>query len=167
MHCSGREGLRNRGCGHKNVHRILHHDAQQVQVLHADGPLRVGFVRYASRCASIAQEPLGQDDVVPASGGFGLCLSIWLFFVSFDGVFALQHRKQMPLVSVSQLLSNTLYGRRFFPFYAFNVLGGVDETGEGFVFGYDGECFHPFGLSYVMFSHVIVCDVKRLETLKR
>ena len=48
-----------------------------------------------------------------------------------------QHRKEMPLESVSQLLSNTLYGKRFFPYYAFNVLGGVNEKGEGFVFGYD------------------------------
>jgi 20S proteasome subunit beta 6 len=68
--------------------------------------------------------------------------------------FEFQHRKEMPLVSVSQLLSTTLYQKRFFPYYAFNVLGGVDsQTGEGessfwfwfcstkactgFVFGYD------------------------------
>ncbi len=52
--------------------------------------------------------------------------------------FEFQHRKEMPLVSVSQLLSTTLYQKRFFPYYAFNVLGGVDSvTGEGFVFGYD------------------------------
>ena len=49
-----------------------------------------------------------------------------------------QHRKQMPLLSVGQLLSNTLYTRRFFPMYAFNILGGIDKkTGEGYIFGYD------------------------------
>ncbi|RZL13599.1 MAG: hypothetical protein EOO89_17275 [Pedobacter sp.] len=39
--------------------------------------------------------------------------------------------------AIAQLLSVTLYGRRFFPFYAFCMIAGVDEQGEGAVYGYD------------------------------
>lgn len=44
--------------------------------------------------------------------------------------------------SIAQLLSTLLYSRRFFPYYVYNVLAGLDINGEGCLYSYDpvGHC---------------------------
>ena len=53
-------------------------------------------------------------------------------------IYSMQNKREPTLESIAKLLSNTLYGRRFMPYYAFNLLCGLDgQTGEGIVYGYD------------------------------
>lgn len=47
------------------------------------------------------------------------------------------HKKDPSLNAVAQMLSVTLYGRRFFPFYAFNILVGQKDDGSFTCYGYD------------------------------
>ena len=45
--------------------------------------------------------------------------------------------REMSTQALAQLVSTRLYHRRFFPYYAFILLAGLDEDGVGCVYGYD------------------------------
>ena len=45
-------------------------------------------------------------------------------------MFQHNHAKPMSCTGAAQLLSNTLYHKRFFPYFTFNLLAGLDEEGE-------------------------------------
>lgn len=34
--------------------------------------------------------------------------------------------------AIAAMLSTILYGRRFFPYYVYNIIGGLDEDGKIF-----------------------------------
>jgi hypothetical protein len=40
----------------------------------------------------------------------------------------------MPLRAIARLIQTMLYAKRFFPYYVYNILGGIEE---------DGQSFHP------------------------
>ncbi|ETS86505.1 Proteasome component C5 [Pestalotiopsis fici W106-1] len=48
-----------------------------------------------------------------------------------------RHNKPMSVAACAKRLSTIMYQRRFFPYYVYAILGGLDENGQGAVYSYD------------------------------
>ncbi|CAL9095012.1 unnamed protein product [Musa textilis] len=104
-------------------------------VIAADTRLSVGYSIYTRDYSKICKLA---DKCVMASSGFqGDLKALQKNLAAKHLIYQHQHNKQMSCPAMAQLLSNTLYYKRFFPYYTFNILGGLDSDGKGCVFTYD------------------------------
>eukprot|EP00291_Cryptomonas_curvata_P021874 CAMPEP_0172159516 /NCGR_PEP_ID=MMETSP1050-20130122/5015_1 /TAXON_ID=233186 /ORGANISM="Cryptomonas curvata, Strain CCAP979/52" /LENGTH=243 /DNA_ID=CAMNT_0012829115 /DNA_START=1 /DNA_END=728 /DNA_ORIENTATION=+ len=109
-------------------------------IVAADSRLSVGYSILSRTTSKIS--PLTQKCVVASSGCNSDQVALHKLLKFKMKMYAHQHGKEMSAPAIGQMLATTLYGRRFFPFYTFNVVGGLDENGEGCVFSYDAiGCF--------------------------
>ncbi|KAF8531974.1 nucleophile aminohydrolase [Gautieria morchelliformis] len=47
------------------------------------------------------------------------------------------HAKDMPLRAIARMIQTMLYAQRFFPYYVYNILGGIEDDGTGAVYSFD------------------------------
>ncbi|KAK2990419.1 hypothetical protein RJ640_011167 [Escallonia rubra] len=99
---------------------------------------KLGMLRVISHLGMFGGELSRADKSLMASSGFQADVrALQKVLAARHLIYQHQHNKQMSCPAMAQLLSNTLYYKRFFPYYAFNVLGGLDTEGKGCVFTYD------------------------------
>mmetsp|Transcript_54131 Transcript_54131/g.128892 ORF Transcript_54131/g.128892 Transcript_54131/m.128892 type:complete len:222 (-) Transcript_54131:115-780(-) len=83
-----------------------------------------------------------------------------------------KHRRQPSIEAVAQMLSTVLYSKRFFPYYTFNVLAGVDANGVGAVYHYDAigsferNPYTTSGSGSALVMSVLDCKIAKMHQTK-
>lgn len=47
------------------------------------------------------------------------------------------HNRPIGIASAARLTQTMLYGKRFFPYYVYTIIGGLDAEGKGCVYSFD------------------------------
>ncbi|XP_050389072.1 proteasome subunit beta type-1 [Patella vulgata] len=78
------------------------------------------------------------DKTVLGSCGFhGDVLTLTKVIGARLKMFEHSHNKKMSTSSIAAMLSTMLYYKRFFPYYVYNIIGGIDDEGKGCVYSFD------------------------------
>lgn len=78
------------------------------------------------------------------------------------------HAKDMPLRAIARLIQTMLYAQRFFPYYVYNILGGIEDDGASLLSLMlhsisDFALFSP--LLEITASNIIKIDIQSHDTL--
>ncbi|XP_003385953.1 PREDICTED: proteasome subunit beta type-1-B-like [Amphimedon queenslandica] len=114
---------------------VLAVSGEDFSVIASDTRLSEGFQIYSRDFPKTYQ--LG-DNVVLGSCGFqGDVTTLNKVIEAQLKIYDHIYQKKMSCESLAQLLSTILYTRRFFPYYTYNILAGLDSKGKGCVFSFD------------------------------
>lgn len=109
-------------------------------VIAADTRLSTGYSIHTRTQKKLFK--LTDNTVLASTGCWCDVLALYSLIKARIQMYRDQHEKVMTTNAISQLMSNLMYNRRFFPYYVSNVLAGLDDEGNGVVYSYDpiGHC---------------------------
>jgi len=108
---------------------------KDVSVLIADTRLSKGYSIHSRKSSKMTQ--LTSKCVIGSCGMKADAITLHRVLKARITMFKHEHKKEPSITSIAQMLSTILYYKRFFPYYTFNILAGVDETGKGACYHYD------------------------------
>ncbi|XP_043448756.1 proteasome subunit beta type-1 isoform X2 [Prionailurus bengalensis] len=73
---------------------------------------------------------LTDKTVIGCSGFHGDCLTLTKIIEARLKMYKHSNNKTMTTGAIAAMLSTILYSRRFFPYYVYNIIGGLDEEGK-------------------------------------
>lgn len=101
---------------------------------------------------------LSSNTILATSGMFADFCELQKVLKSKLEIYQYKIGREATTEGIANLLSKTLYGRRFFPYYTFNLVAGLDKNGKGILYGYDaiGSYDNATGLAQGSGAHMIL-----------
>ena len=114
---------------------ILAIAGEDFSIIASDTRLSEGFQIYTRDSPKTYQ--LSDGLILGCCGFHGDVLTVTKNLEAQMKIYENIHHKKMSCGAVAQLLSVMLYHRRFFPFYTYNILAGLDSEGKGCIYSFD------------------------------
>lgn len=110
-------------------------EGEDYVVLSADTRLSSGYSIHTRNSSKVTQ--LTDKCVISSCGMKSDAITLHKNLKIRITMYEHKHRRQPSVCAIAQMLSTMLYYKRFFPYYTFNVLAGLDSEGKGAVYHYD------------------------------
>jgi len=114
---------------------ILAIAGEDFSVVASDMRLSEGFMIHSRESPKTYK--LTGKTVLASTGFHGDVLTLTKILDARLKMYEHDHQKTMTANAISAMLSTMLYYRRFFPYYTYNIIGGLDENGRGCVYSFD------------------------------
>jgi len=104
-------------------------------IVSADTRLSEGYMIHSRNCSKVHK--LTSKTFLACTGFHGDVLTLVNILEARLKMYQHEHQHEMSTSAIAAMLSTILYYRRFFPYYTYNLLAGIDDNGVGCVYSFD------------------------------